>query len=108
MDGEAVHSSEDLLGRIEASDARSALLRFAEPGGKFREKKVVFQTSDWMNRKIKIPLLFGYERDAERTKISVPLLLSSRERGENYSRYRLLWFFVFERGASDELLEVAP
>ena len=53
-----------------------------------------------------IPLIFHYEREEDRSELSLPLGLFKRERLGNKSSYRILWLISFDIGSSDDLLEI--
>lgn len=99
-------SPDAFLKQLESLDGagRVRLRWFAD--GKPTEKTVAFHRPDRQTSNFRIPLLFSYERKANSTEFSIPLLLFRRKSYDGATEYRWLHFFRFESGEADELLEV--
>ncbi len=107
VDGETIFSPDEFLEAIAARKPGDKIeIRYANLDGRWHETTVRIAKPRRETRKINIPLIFGYERAPNKSSVTLPLYIFKRERIENTSKYRVLWFFTFERGAGDELLEV--
>lgn len=107
IDGETIYSPEEFLAAVNAKELGEKMeIRYANLDGRWQEVDVRLPKQEREVRKINIPLLFGYERAPNKSSLTLPLYIFKRERIEDSAKYRVLWFFTFETGASDELLEV--
>lgn len=107
LNGEPIHAPEEFLKKIEAA-APGATIRVSIAGekGSWKEKSVHLAKPEKKMRKINIPLVFGYENAPNKSSLTLPLYIFKRDTLDNSSKYRIFWFFTFETGTSDELLDV--
>lgn len=107
LNGETIHDPEQFLKNLEAvPPGKSIKLRIADENGRGSEESIRIPKPRSEIRKINIPLLFAYSREPDKSSLTLPLYLFKRDRTGESARYRILWFFTFETGRSDELLEV--
>jgi hypothetical protein len=107
--GELIHSPESLLELIDGRETGEHVeVRYANSDNQWHEETIQLYKPGGNLRGLHIPLIFHYERTEDGSETRIPLLLFKREKFENSAKYRLLWFFRWEVGESDELLEVQP
>lgn len=104
---EAVASPEGFLEVLNADpEAGSIKLRVANDEGKLRTERVKIHRPRKETRKFAIPLLVHYSGEPSKSLFKIPILLFKRERIESATKYQWLFFFKYETGRSEELLEV--
>jgi S1-C subfamily serine protease len=106
-DGQPIPSAGDLLRFLDGLRTERTLdlvVWDAEQGR--REVDVALHKPERRLTKLGIPLLFSFERKAQLSDYSALLGLIRVTRLENGSRIRLLYFFDFETGSTDELIDV--
>ena len=107
VDGEPIPSAAELLDFLDKQrSAREVSLVVFERDTGRRELDVALHEPEFRVRKLSIPLLFSLERKPEVSEYSALAGLFKWTRLENGTRVRLLYFFSFETGSSDELIDV--
>jgi serine protease Do len=107
VDGEPIPSAADLLAFLDKQRTTRtlSLVVFERDKGR-REVDVALHEPEFRVRKLRVPLLFSLDRKPEVSEYSALLGLFKWTRFETGTRVRLFYFFSFETGSDDELIEV--
>ncbi len=106
VDGDPIHTPEDMLSFLESDPRRETLELTVHGRDGRRTTEVELFKPERRLKKLGIPLLFSMERDIDHSTYSAILGLFRFDFYETGTRVRLLWFFSWETGTWDELLEV--
>lgn len=107
IDGETIDSPEAFVSKLNSDpDSGSIKLRVVSATGKWRTERVKLHRPPKEVRNFSIPLLVKYSREPNKSLFKIPILLFKRERIETSTKYQWLFFFNYETGRPEELLEV--